>query len=256
MIRSFLAILLLLAVNGRAASYSTSFPDTQTPLGAPWIQGQATGGSWKNVNCTPGFAYGTQTGSGGYDDSTAVLSGSWASDQTAQATVVVRQGTSNIAEVELRLRTSISSGRITGYEFNFSVSSAQVYCQIVRWNGAFGNFNLLDSRAVSVHSGDVVKATAVGNALTIYVNGAARFSVNDSTFTNGSPGIGFYQQSSGNINQSFGLTNFSASDSGGVVNPTPTPQPTPTPGATWNNWKTQLLNSVDSWINSHPPIPD
>ena len=77
------------------------FPDPKRRLGAPWIQGQASGGSWKNVNSVPGMAYGTQTGNGGYDDSTAVLSGTWASDQTAQATVVVGSRLSNIAEVEL-----------------------------------------------------------------------------------------------------------------------------------------------------------
>lgn len=257
MIKILSILFLLLAANGRAASYSTSFPDSQTPLGAPWIQGQAVGGSWKNVNSVPGMAYGTQTGNGGYDDSTAVLSGTWASDQTAQATVVVRQQTSQIAEVELRLRTTISNNRITGYEFNFSVSNSQNYCQIVRWNGPLGSFSLLDSRGIVVRSGDLVKATAVGNTLTLYVNGSPRFSVQDSTFKNGSPGIGFYVTTSG-INQAFGLTNFSASDSGGVTQPTPTPvQPTPTPqGSTWNNWKAQLLNSVDTWIQAHPPVPD
>ena len=161
------------------------------------------------------MAYGTQTGNGGYDDSTAVLSGAWASDQSVQAIVVVRGGTSNIAEVELRLRTSISPGRITGYEFNFSIASGQVYAQIVRWNGSLGSFTLLDSRGIVVHSGDLVAATAVGNTLTLYVNGTARFSVKDSTFKNGSPGIGFYV-TPGGLNQNFGLTNFSASDSGGI----------------------------------------
>ena len=83
-----------------------------------------------------------------------------------------------------------------------------------------------------------------------------RFSVQDTIFKNGSPGIGFYVTTSG-INQTFGLTNFSASDSGGVIQPTPTPSAhSDTAGSTWNNWKAQLLNSVDAWIRGHPPVPD
>ena len=257
---------LCLAEIAYANSYSTSFPNTETPLseGGHWIQGQVTGANWSNVDSLPGMAYGTQAG-GGYNDSTASLTGTWGPDQSAQATAVVRQSPNSIAEVELRLRTSITPGRITGYEFNYSVAPGQVYAQIVRWNGPINDFTLLDSRSVQINSGDVIKATAVGSTLTTYVNGAARYSVTDSTYSNGSPGVGFYVTDGAN-NQKFGLTNFSATDNGSPPS-SPTPSATPLPQA-YAAWELSLLsemqaagiqqfriNTVRTWLANNPPKP-
>ena len=203
---------------GNQKTYSTTFPLTESVISESgnWINGKTTGGLWKDVSTIPGLAYGTESGSTMYDDSTAVLTGTWNSNQMAQATVhTVNQNSSIFEEVELRLRTTITANSITGYEFNFRCTSdGSQYAQIVRWNGPLGSWTLLDSRSgPGLHDGDVIKATAKGSTLTIYVNGTALFSVTDSTFTNGSPGIGFYNQNgTTSNNKDYGLKSFSAAD--------------------------------------------
>jgi chitodextrinase len=201
-------------------SYVTNFSLTENPISEAgiWINGKVAGLDWANVRTTPGFTFGTQTDTVNYDDSTAILSGTWGPDQTARATVhSVNQNSSIFEEVELRLRTSISVHSITGYEFNFRCTAdGTQYVQIVRWNGPLGNFTLLDSRAgPGLHNGDVVTATAVGSTLSASINGNLIVRVTDSTFKSGSPGVGFYIQG-GNASQEsdYGFSSFTASDGG------------------------------------------
>ncbi len=145
-----------------------------------------------------------------------MLTGSWSSNQKAQAVVhTVNQNSSIYEEVELRLRTTISAHSITGYEFNFrATSDGSQYVQIVRWNGPFGNFTFLDSKTgPGLHEGDVVTATAVGSTLTSYINGVQIVQVTDSTYASGSPGMGFYNQGGTLANNSdFGFTSYTATD--------------------------------------------
>src|SRR5262249_39631551 len=149
-----------------------TFPFTQNPLsdGGKWLNGAANGVDWGNVQATPGLAFGTVVSLGPpYNDSTAVLAGSWPSDQTAQATVhTVNQNSNIYEEVELRLRTAITAHSITGYEFNYRCTAdGSQYVQIVRWEGPLNQFTYLDSRGgPGLHNGDVVKATAKGSTLT------------------------------------------------------------------------------------------
>ena len=213
-----------------ANTYTTAFPLTENPISESgnWINGGVTGGSnFHNVRTTARAAFGTQPGGQGNcsgvgqaacGDSTAVLTGSWGATQTVQAVVYVIGSPSDYSEVELRLRTTITSGSITGYEFNCSVVPGDAYMQIVRWNGGLGNFTLIDARSQGCVNGDVLKATGNGSTLTIYKNGSAVFSVIDSTYTNGSPGIGmFATNTSGNAN--YGFSSFIATDSA-IIAPT------------------------------------
>jgi hypothetical protein len=203
-------------------TYTTNFPLTENPISEAekWINGQTVGLKWKNVRTTSGFAFGTESGSVNFDDSTALLTGTWGPNQTAEATVrTVNQNDSIFEEVELRLRSSLSANSCTGYEFLFSArSSSNAYIQIVRWNGALGNFTLLDARGGSqygIKTGDIVKATAIGNVLTAYINGVQKLQVTDSTYTSGNPGIGFYlggYYGGSPPNADFGFTSFTASD--------------------------------------------
>ena len=202
-------------------SYTTNFPLTENPISESgnWINGGSVGLAWSNVRTTPGLAFGTESGSGGYDDSTAVLAGSWSADQMAQAVVHSTNQNSNVfEEVELRLRTTIAANRITGYEFNFrALASGDIYVQIVRWNGAFGSFSLIDSlKGPGIHNGDVIKATAVGNILTSYVNGNQILQVTDSTYNSGSPGMGFFNQSgTASLDSNYGFSSFTAAELSG-----------------------------------------
>jgi chitodextrinase len=198
--------------------YSTTFPLTENPISESlsWINGKTVGLDWSDVATTPGLAFGTQIYTGNDNDSTAVLTGTWGPNQTAQATVhtVNQQSGSVYEEVELRLRTTITAHSITGYEFNYRCTAdGSQYVQIVRWNGALNSFTLLDSRTgPGLHNGDVVKATISGSTLTTYINNVVIFSVTDSTYSNGSPGIGFFLQGATGVNSDFGFTSFSASD--------------------------------------------
>jgi PKD repeat protein len=197
-----------------ANTYTTSFPLTENPIseGGNWINGGTVGLDWTNVRETPGFAFGTQA-DGGYDDSTALLTGAWGPTQTVSAVVnIAGSDSGSFEEVELRVRSSLSAHSCTGYEMTYSVKGTGAYCAIVRWNGPLNNWTELDSRTMAaLHTGDIVKATAVGNTLTTYINGVPQFSVTDSTFPTGSPGIGFYSTSDGNI-MNYGFSGFAATD--------------------------------------------
>jgi PKD domain len=222
-IRIFLGIALITAFNSRAGTYSTSFPQTQNPIseGGRWINGMTAGLDWANIATTPGLAFGTETGAGGFDDSTALLTGAWGSNQTASARVHIgtRAGGGVYKEVEIRLRSSISAHSCTGYEINFSLNSgAGAYTQIVRWNGPVGSFTLLDSGGGSqyqINEGDEVKAVISGNTITSYIRGQKVVQVTDNTFTSGNPGMGFYLQGTGT--NDFGFTSYSVTDGSGPV---------------------------------------
>ena len=204
-------------------SYSTSFLTTENPIsdGGKWINGGTAGLDWGNVQTTSGLAFGTNvSGAPPYNDSTAVLAGAWGSNQMAQATVYTVNQTSALAEeVELRLRTTITTHSITGYEFDYRVTSdGSQYIGIVRWNGALNKFTYLTHDPCTacgpgLRNGDTVKATAIGTTLTLYINGVNYVQVNDSTYTSGSPGIGFWNWG-GKVddNRNYGFTNFTASD--------------------------------------------
>ena len=204
-------------------TYTTNFPSTENPIseGGRWINGGTTGLDWSNVRTTSGLAFGTQSGAGGYDDSTAVLSGSWGPNQTVQATVAIvtpSSASSVFEEVELRLRTTITPHSITGYEVNCSVStnSSNNYLQIVRWNGALGSFTYvggMGNGGTHCVNGDVLKATISGSTINVYLNGSLVATATDNTYTSGSPGIGFFlQNASSGFNANFGFSSFSATD--------------------------------------------
>jgi hypothetical protein len=212
--------------SGSGHNYTTQFPAAENPIseGGMWTNGGTNGNSWTNIRTTPGLAFGTMPGDASapaqFADSTAVLTGSWGADQSVQASVFVTSAPSSstiFEEVELRLRTTITSGSITGYEINCSVSSnaANNYMQIVKWNGALNNFTQLDATATHCVTGDVIKATIVGNTITVFRNGTQVMSFSDtsSPFTSGNPGMGFYLEGTTGVNQQYGFSSLTATDS-------------------------------------------
>ena len=208
--------------SGTVRSYTTNFPRAEDQLseGGKWACGRKDGLDWANVRTTSGLAFGTEYGGTRpapqkYDDSTALLTGAWGPDQTAQATVhAVNQNDNIYEEVELRLRSTLSPHRATGYEILFrSSKSANAYCEVVRWNGPLGDFTYL-SRAkgaqCGVGSGDIVKASMVANVITAYINGMQVLRATDDTFRSGNPGIGFYIEGATGTNSNYGFTGFTA----------------------------------------------
>lgn len=199
--------------------YTTRFPLTEDPIseGGQWVNGRQEGLDWADVRTTRGFAFGTERGTVKYDDSTALLTGPWGPDQMAQATVrTAGQNDSIFEEVELRLRSSLSAHRATGYEILFRcLKSEEAYLQIVRWNGLLGDFTYLNTAGgarYGVADGDVVRATIIGNAITAYINGVPMLQATDSTYASGSPGMGFYLEGASGVNDDYGFTDFTASD--------------------------------------------
>ena len=203
-----------------ARTYTTSFTSTENPISenSNWTNGETDGIDWEDVETKNGRAHGTQTGSGGYDDSTALLTGIWGNDQEVSATVYSAnyQCGDIYEEIEIRLRSNIMANSNTGYEiFWRNCDDNSTYVCVVRWNGDLGDWTQLkknSGKKYAISNGDVVKATIVGATITGYVNDVQVIQVIDSTFKRGKPGIGFYLQGAGN-NDDFGFTDFTATDS-------------------------------------------
>jgi hypothetical protein len=206
-------------------SYSTNFSLTENPIseGGKWVNGETGGLDWSNVSTTPGLAIGHERGAN-FTDATAVLQNlTWAPDQKASAVVFsIGSSVDNCSqEVELRLRTSISANSISGYEIDYEFSTNSTgYMQIVRWNGPFADFTVLrtfNGQQYGVTNGDTVMATIVGNVITAYKNGVQLGQVTDSTYSSGSPGMGFNLDNTvsgcSGTNASYGFASFSAKDS-------------------------------------------
>jgi hypothetical protein len=206
--------------------YSTNFPRAENPLseGGKWLNGQTDGLDWTNARTIPGLVFGTEIGGHRpdpeeYDDSTALLKGTWGPNQTAQATVHAvnpNQDDTVWEEVELRLRSSLSPHNCTGYEIMFRCSKIpQAYCNIARWEGPLGKFTYLkksEGSKYGVKNGDVVKASMIGNVLTVYINGQQMVQVTDNKFTSGNPGIGFFLSGATSVMGDYGFSSFQATD--------------------------------------------
>ncbi len=207
----------------QARTYTTRFDHEENPISENglWINGGVTGLDWSNLAVASGIVYGTETGTRGYDDSTALLSGEWDPNQSVEATVhSTNQNDTIYEEVELRLRSLLAAHRATGYEINFRCSkTANAYAEIVRWNGRLGDFTYLkrgNGTAFGVAEGDVVRATIVGNVITAFVNGVEVLRAVDSAFGEGKPGLGFFLQGATGVNRDFGFKDFTASDKSGA----------------------------------------
>jgi hypothetical protein len=228
---------LLAGAEAIARTYSTNFPLTENPISerGNWINGGTTGLDWHDVRTQTSpfsLAYGLQGGGANYSDATAIITGMWGPDQMVQATVYV--GTvyhDDWPELELRLRCYTSAHNNVGYEVTFGcMPGADAYLGIGRWNGALGNFTtfkLINGSQAVIHTGDVIRATIVGNTITAYIcpsgtNCTQRLQATDmgqggyGPWTTGEPGIGMNQWcSSGTCYgpaNGYGFTSFTASD--------------------------------------------
>ncbi len=231
-----LALVLSTSAVSIARTYSTNFPLSEDPIseGGNWVNGgscdspdSCVGLDWNNIETTWGLAFGLEPGSTNYTDATALLqTGTWGSNQTVQANVFVGSTYStDYPEVEIRLLSSLSPNICTGYEINFSAGGNN-YAQIVRWNGAVGDFtylaNCIAGEGCNVQNGDVIMAVATvsGGIVTIkaYKNGTLvpGMTARDSTYTTGSPGMGFNYGQCSDVCQgshnAYGFTSYTATD--------------------------------------------
>ena len=177
--------------------YVTHFDGRENPLseGGVWSH---RGIHWSKVQKKDGLAYGTQSGSGGYDDSYAYLAG-LAVDHQGEAVVHVSptlRGEPHEALLLLRWADSLTSAR--GYECLFSFEGD---VDIVRWNGPYGDFTSIGQEGVrlgrGLATGDVLRARIEGPRITCFVNGRPVAHATDAIWHDGQPGIGFFRRESG-----------------------------------------------------------
>jgi len=203
--------------SGNVQTYTTTFPLTERPISenGRWITGGTVGLDWTDVRTMPGLAFGSEVGIVDYTDSWAVLTGAWLPDQTVTATVrTVNQNDACYEEVEMILRANLSAHSAKGYECSVKCTNdGSSYLIIVRWNGAFGDFTYLanlSGQTYGLNDGDRVKASIVGNVITVYINGVQKPQVTDSTYQNGSPGMGFNLHGCMGVNADYGYTSYTA----------------------------------------------
>jgi len=192
------------------ANYETKFPSTESPIseGGHWIGGKTVGLDWGDVSTTPGYAFGL-AGPKRFADSVALLTGDWPANQSVEE-VVDRRKVFRYPEVSMRLRSSLAKHNCDGYEISFSLKDDDTaYLIIVRWNGPLADFTYLvntQGKQYAVTTGDVVKATIVGNEIKAYKNGALMGTAKDNTYIHGTPGFGFNEGKNG----TYGISRFSA----------------------------------------------
>jgi hypothetical protein len=223
-------LVLFLTIPSFARVRTSSFITIENPTSESglWVNGKTTGLDWSDCNTkSSGSVVGTQT-SEGFTDATCLMNGPWGPDQTATATVVITNNDA-VDETEVRLRSKISSHSNSGYEANVTGG----YSEVVRWNGALGDFTSLihcpgasgvgtskscGPGSPSVTNGNnTLSANIVGSIITVSVNGSVVATVTDpSPIANGAPGIGFNTfNTSGGNNNNHSISAFTASDTFG-----------------------------------------
>jgi hypothetical protein len=213
---------LLLSSGAIARTYTTNFPLTENPISESglWINGQADGLLWANCLTTNHFVWGNDNRGVVYADPTALLSGTWGSNQTVTATVkVIKQPTGNgcCSEIELRLRSMITANTNRGYEILFSTYTGNDYVQIVTWHGPRGvegvGFDYIASTSGkgAPVNGDVVSASISNSTIRVYKNNVLILTGVNTEWSNGNPGVGFYGDKTANV----GFSSLTASDNSG-----------------------------------------
>lgn len=211
-------------------TYYTTFSGNEEPIseGGQWLNGKKDGLMWSDIRKIEGRAVGTNNFAK-YSDPTAILKGSWGPNQIVEATVYRKyDGVPNDnQEVELRLRSTMRANWSSGYEILFRAYDKPVivgnfgkmpHFAIVKWKGPRGKtlsdfqpFLAQSSNSkYAIRNNDKIKASIIGNVITVYKNGVKLISVRDnSPFTTGNPGIGFNYNCNGHYEE-FGFHDFKA----------------------------------------------
>lgn len=194
-------------------SFTTTFPLNQNPLSSPWYRTDANSTAFRSSG---GIAFGTQTGSGGFDDSQAAVSGLAFINRSIEI-VVFRSASISSTNHELEIcdRNIETSSTTKKYEVLFNKDGG---FNFVKWLGGrtFNDFRVLDpiSGPASLsppQTGDKLRATffnlsgaqagqvelnayytPFGGAETLVARTIDNGSVGGAAYTSGDPGIGSY----------------------------------------------------------------
>ena len=229
--------ILALASSLLAAAYTGNFTLTQNPIsdGGKWVSGSAAGTGcftsgvqcWGDVQTKPGLAFATVASEGctgqqgqNCNDPTALLTGVWGQNQTAEATIYVSpsivQGCCH--EVELltelhafpahqqRLRNKLQRFR-TGLFANRALERADRQLHVLGW----GSVDHLQER----RQAEGGQKWFVDQHLP---NGSLISTTVDATYLGNSPGMGFFVTGDKNYS-AFGFSSFTASDGQAVLAP-------------------------------------
>jgi hypothetical protein len=199
-------------------SYKTDFPLDENPVseGGMWLNGKKDAMDFTDCITSNGFIHGAPSRmnvlekraeqgnlgesedapEGDYDDPTAILTGEWGPNQHGKGVAHVEKPTEEwFQEVQIRLRCRLEPHYISGYEIFFRcLTGEKGYAEIVRWNGAVGDWTSLqrhEGPEYGVKDGDVIEATIEGNVIKGFINGEEKINVTDDTWDSGAPGVGF-----------------------------------------------------------------
>jgi hypothetical protein len=193
-------------------TYETNFSVIEAPLSerGQWAH---TDSLLTTCRTLDGRAFGTQSGSNGYDDSNAYLL-DFGTDYEIEGVVWLNpqlRGPGN-RDVEILLRwtddgpvrsTAYGPTHANGYEIN--VQHAGAYMQVGRFKGAL--LKRVDNYAVP-RTGDRFRARIEGQRIRVWWNDVLKIDFTDAApglqVLNGNPGIGFYV-SDGASNTDFGF---------------------------------------------------
>lgn len=199
---------------GGTVLFTTDFNLTENPISesSKW---KRSGLDWTSVITANGYAFGTQVGNAGFNDSYAYLAGTFPANQSATAVIHLESGLSPYQEVEILLRWRDSAHSATGYECNLAYNGQ--YAEIIIWPGPLGTdksqFKWVSSgNPVSggVHDGDIFQADVIGNVITARLNGKVIATGTDSSIpSGGAPGMGFYAEGAP-ASQKFSFSKFTA----------------------------------------------
>jgi len=201
-------------------SFSSLFTGSENPLSESGAWQKNGSNSWQVVKKLSGNAVPSSVNAGGapsgppFDDNYVYLSSGTFSSSNYEIKAEVYKGTATSGECELLFCIADTTTTARGYECLCNIGGG---VDIVRWEGALNSFTPLsrdggggytDPNGLS--DGDWLRATKINNTFTFYYSRAATpttwnliGATTNSTFTDGQPGIGFFQRDSGNLDFGF-----------------------------------------------------
>jgi hypothetical protein len=84
--------------------------------------------------------------------------------------------------------------------------------QIVRWDGPLDDFHYImgSSSAPTINDGDIMEAEIIGGHIKLWHNGDLITEADDSTWTDGNPGIGTFDGGTAEQQEQYGFKDFQA----------------------------------------------